>query len=81
MSKQSGGKTTAPKKNSNKDNLTTQKKARNNFNSGQRDRAPRYTPFQGKTDSLKGHVFDVGPKSRDQFSRTTKEIGEYVSRT
>ena len=78
MSEQSGGKLTNP--NGGNTNSNSQKKKRNNFNNAQRERAPRYTPFQGKTEPLKGHVFDVGPKSRDQFSRTTKEIGEYISR-
>ena len=62
MSEQSGGKPAKPEfGNDNNNNSTNQKKGRNNFNNGQRDRTPQYTPFQGKTDSLKGHVFDVGP--------------------
>ena len=39
--------------------------------------------FKGKNPDLQGHVYDVGlPNSNnDLFSKTTKEIGEYVART
>ena len=70
-----------PTKISNANAANPTKRRNNNNNNTQQDRGSHYTPFQGKTDSLKGHVFDVGPKGKDQFSRTTKEIGEYVSRT
>ena len=41
----------------------------------------RRSTYPGKIDELKGHVYNVGYNSRDQFASTTKEIGENISRT
>lgn len=42
-------------------------------------RQPR---FEGKCKSLKGHIYDCSDaRQMDMFSRTTKEIAEYVGRT
>ena len=41
----------------------------------------RGSTYPGKVEALKGYVYDVGYNARDQFSRTTKEIGEYIART
>ena len=43
--------------------------------------AIRSSGFTGSTDSIKDHVYDVGPKSKDQFSTTTKEIAGFIART
>jgi hypothetical protein len=42
-------------------------------------RQPR---FQGKCDELKGHIYDCSDsRQSDVYTKTTKEIGEYVGRT
>ena len=41
----------------------------------------RTSSYAGKVPELKGYVYDVGYKGRDQFARTTKEIAEYIART
>jgi hypothetical protein len=42
-------------------------------------RQPR---FQGKCDKLKGHIYDCSDsRQSDVYTKTTKEIGEYVGRT
>ena len=41
----------------------------------------RMSSYLGKITDLKGYVYDVGYGARDQFARTTKEIGEYIART
>jgi hypothetical protein len=42
-------------------------------------RQPR---FQGKCDKLKGHIYDCSDsRQADVYSKTTKEIGEYVGHT
>ena len=44
--------------------------------------APRQPKFEGKCDGLKGHIYDCSDtRQSDQFTRTTKEIAEYVGRT
>ena len=42
-----------------------------------------WTPrFEGKCEDLKGHIYDCADiRQGDQYSRTTKEISEYVGRT
>ena len=43
---------------------------------------PRQPKFEGKSDDLKGHVYDCSDsRQADQFTKTTKEIAEYVGRT
>jgi hypothetical protein len=40
------------------------------------------TKFDGKCEELKGHIFDcTDVRQSDQYSRTVKEIAEYVGRT
>jgi hypothetical protein len=42
-------------------------------------RQPR---FQGKCDELKGHIYDCSDsRQSDVYTKTTKEIGEYIGRT
>jgi hypothetical protein len=42
-------------------------------------RQPR---FQGKCDDLKGYIYDCSDsRQADVYTKTTKEIGEYVGRT
>ena len=43
---------------------------------------PRQPKFEGKSDDLKGHIYDCSDaRQADQFAKTTKEIAEYVGRT
>ena len=43
---------------------------------------PRQAKFEGKCEALKGHVYDCSDaRQADQFTKTTKEIAEYVGRT
>jgi hypothetical protein len=38
--------------------------------------------FEGKCNNLKGHIYDCShAKQADQFTKTTKEISEYIGRT
>ena len=41
-----------------------------------------YQPkFEGKTEELKGHIYDIGVENQaDLFAKTTKEIAEYAGR-
>eukprot|EP00957_Ditylum_brightwellii_P024588 1857315-Ditylum_brightwellii.AAC.1 len=34
-----------------------------------------------RTEELKDHVFDTGPKLKNQFAAMTRAIGEYMMRT
>ena len=44
--------------------------------------APRAPKFEGKCADLKGHIYDCSDVSQsDQYTKTTKEIAEYVGRT
>ena len=44
--------------------------------------APSCQRFEGETEALKGHVYDlIGSKSADLFITTTKHIAGYVGRT
>ena len=43
---------------------------------------PRQPKFEGKCDGLRGHIYDcLDTRQSDQFTKTTKEIAEYVGRT
>jgi hypothetical protein len=43
---------------------------------------PRTAKFEGKCTDLKGHIYDCSDvRQSDQYTRTTKEIAEYVGRT
>ena len=43
---------------------------------------PRAPKFEGKCTELKGHIYDCSDsRQSDQFTKTTKEIAEYVGRT
>jgi hypothetical protein len=43
---------------------------------------PKQTKFEGKCDELKGHIFDcTDVRQSDQYSKTVKEIAEFVGRT
>jgi hypothetical protein len=43
---------------------------------------PRQAKFEGKCDALKGHIYDCSDsRQADLYSKTTKEIAEYVGRT
>ena len=44
--------------------------------------APRAPKFEGKCADLKGHIYDCSDvRQSDQYTKTTKEIAEYVGRT
>ena len=44
--------------------------------------APSRQRFEGETEALKGHIYDlIGSKSADLFITTTKQIAGYVGRT
>ena len=44
--------------------------------------APSRQRFEGETEALKGHVYDlIGSKSADLFITTTKQIAGFVGRT
>ena len=41
----------------------------------------RQPKFEGKCDALKGHIYDCSDaRQSDQFTKTTKEIADYVGR-
>ena len=43
---------------------------------------PRQPKFEGKCEDLKGHIYDCSDaKQSDLFTKTTKELAEYVGRT
>lgn len=42
---------------------------------------PPRPKFEGRTEGLKGHVYDLRPTQADQFVKTTKEVALYVGRT
>ena len=43
---------------------------------------PRAPKFEGKCADLKGHIYDCSDvRQSDQYTKTTKEIAEYVGRT
>jgi hypothetical protein len=93
----SGGKATAkadkidkvsfklPEKTSTKDEISKPSPQGNQH--GNRRRAfkkpvTRQPRFQGKCDELKGHIYDCSDsRQSDVYTKTTKEIGEYVGRT
>ena len=44
--------------------------------------APKTAKFEGKCTDLKGHIYDCSDvRQPDQYTKTTKEIAEYVGRT
>ena len=44
--------------------------------------APSRQRFEGETEALKGHIYNlIGSKSADLFITTTKQIAGYVGRT
>ena len=44
--------------------------------------APRQPKFEGRCEALKGHVFDCSDaRQSDMYTKTVKEIAEYVGRT
>jgi hypothetical protein len=51
--------------------------------SQQRGQTPRASNFKGRCDDLKGHVYDYANnrQAANQFTKTTREICEYVGRT
>ena len=58
------------------------KKGGNRYNNKAIHPTPKLTKFEGKCDELKGHIYDCShAKQADQFTKTTKEISEYVGRT
>jgi hypothetical protein len=63
---------------------TSQKEARTaNKRPGQtKGFAPKMIKFEGKCADLKGHIYDCSDvRQSDQFTKTTKEVAEYVGRT
>jgi hypothetical protein len=49
----------------------------------QRDSAPQVSKFEGRCEDLSGHIYDyANPRqAADQFTKTTREICEYLGRT
>jgi hypothetical protein len=44
--------------------------------------AQQYVEFEGKTDDLKGHIYDCSDALQSgQFTKTTTEIADYLGRT
>ena len=44
--------------------------------------APRTPKFEGKSDDLKGHIYDCSDvRQSDQYTKTTKKIAEFIGRT
>ena len=39
------------------------------------------TDFQGRCTDLEGYTFDLGPRASDKFSRTMKELEQYLGTT
>ena len=37
--------------------------------------------FEGREDKLNGHIYDLSSKQSDMYTKTTKEIAEYIGRT
>ncbi len=55
---------------------------RGNRNQRSTDAAPRDVKFIGRCDDLKGEIYDSSSYSQaDGYTKTTKEIAEYVGRT
>jgi hypothetical protein len=54
----------------------------NNRNTRPTESAPSETKFTGRCDELKGEIYDCSEYSQvDGYTKTTKEIAEYVGRT
>ena len=74
-----GGSTTSKE---GKDGSTNNKKGNWQHRQGKQVPTPRQTKFEGKCDDLKGHIYDCSDsRQADQFTKTTREIAEYVGRT
>jgi hypothetical protein len=56
---------------------------RNNcFNKGLNAHIIKQVKFEGRSDAMKGHVYDCSDaKQSDQFTKTTKEVADYIVRT
>jgi Reverse transcriptase (RNA-dependent DNA polymerase)/Zinc knuckle len=64
------------------DDVGKQQHQQNNKGRVQRNRPPNPPKFEGKTDGLKGFIYDFGdPRQADWYTQTTREISEYVGRT
>ena len=58
------------------------RRGRGNRNQRSNDAAPRDVKFTGRCDDLKGEIYDSSSYSQaDGYTKTTKEIAEYVGRT
>ena len=76
----------AAQPNATRDGRSNRNRRRNGGGRGrgasQNRNAQRTPKFEGRCDDLKGHIYDFGgPKQSDMFTKTTREIGEYVGRT
>jgi hypothetical protein len=49
----------------------------------QRETTPKAPKFEGRCDDLSGHVYDYASprQAADQYTKTTREICEYIGRT
>ena len=70
MPEQSGGRTDSKDRSS---DPSHRKRSNNDHISG--------SPYPGRIHELQGCIYDTGHGAKDQFSRTTREISEYISRT
>ena len=59
---------------------STQKGKRRTNTKGKSQQGPRLPKFEGKCEALKGHIYDCDPRQADMYTKTTKEIAEYVGR-
>ena len=44
--------------------------------------SPRSNQFEGRCEDLKGHIYDsADARQADQYTKTTREIAEFIGRT
>jgi hypothetical protein len=78
----SPGKGTTKSHKESKEDGGSNKKGNWQQRSGKPVTIPRQHKFEGKCDDLKGHIYDcTDSRQADQYTKTTKEIQEYVGRT
>jgi hypothetical protein len=59
-------------------NKTLKKQQSSNHHGITSNKEPK---FEGRVEGLTGHIYDCSYKQADTYTRTTKEIAEYVGRT
>ena len=54
----------------------------NNKNKKKKSKSPKSyssSRFEGQTEEIKSFVYDTGVNTKDEFSKTTREIGYYMA--